>query len=184
MEKGENYILWNLYGPDFQFGVGKNFGMGIMTSWIGIPIVGTLKYTINVSEKFNLGLGGLFGTGSWAAPDFFLGLPYFVATVGDRRSNLNFSAGYGFLTFNGNSEGRTLLSVAGMTRLGKKASLVIDSFIFPAMNANQQGGALIIPGVRFQTDSKGAFQFGFGAVAFDGEIYPTPIPIVSWFRKL
>lgn len=184
MEKGENYILWNLYGPEFQFGVGKNFGVGIMTTWVGIPIVGSVKYSFNISEKFNLGLGGLFGTGSWAAPDFFVGLPYGVATLGDRRRNLNFSAGYGFFAINGNSEGRALLSVAGMTRIGKKASFVFDTFIIPSTKAGQIGGALILPGFRFQTDSKGAFQFGFGAIAFDGELVPVPIPIVSWFRKL
>ena len=32
IKKGENYIQWNLYGPDFQFGVADNFGVGGMTS--------------------------------------------------------------------------------------------------------------------------------------------------------
>jgi hypothetical protein len=44
IKKGENYVQWNIFGPDFQFGVADNFTLGIMTSWVGLPIVGTAKY--------------------------------------------------------------------------------------------------------------------------------------------
>jgi hypothetical protein len=205
IEKGDNYILWNLYGPEFQFGVGKNFGVGIMTTWLASPLIGTIKYSFNVSERFNLGLGSLLGTGSWAKPGFFMGLPFATATFGDRRSNLNFSAGYGFIAYNRTyttidtsgiihsrtesySEGRLLVSIAGMAKIGKKISIVFDSFIAPITGNNQYGVALIIPGLRFQTESDRAFQFGFAGVGFnDGsgfEFLPLPVPIVSWFRKL
>jgi len=31
IKKGDNYIQWNLLGPDFQFGLADNFGIGVMT---------------------------------------------------------------------------------------------------------------------------------------------------------
>lgn len=205
IEKGDSYILWNLYGPDFQFGVGKNLGVGVLTSWIGMPLIGSIKYSFNISEKFNLGIGSLLGTGSWIRPDFFIGLPYATATLGDKRNNINFSAGYGFVTYNGTesyidtsgvyhsrnvrrSEGRLLLSIAGMVKMGKKASFVFDSFIAPALGTNQYGLVILIPGIRFTTEKNNAFQFGFGGVGIDDgsgmEFAPFPIPMVSWFKKL
>lgn len=48
--KGESYVQWNLFGPDLQFGVSDNFGLGVMTSWIGIPLIGTAKYSFHRVE--------------------------------------------------------------------------------------------------------------------------------------
>ena len=31
LTKGDNYILWNIYGPDIQFSITDHFGIGIMT---------------------------------------------------------------------------------------------------------------------------------------------------------
>ena len=206
IEKGESYIQWNLFGPDFQFGVGKNFGVGIMTSWVGMPIIGSAKYSIKLGEKTSMGLGALVGTGSWARPDFGIGLPFAAFTYGDRRSNINFSAGYGAVIDGVNSEGRFLLSGAGMIKIGKKISLVFDSFIIPAGKdkvitengidpftgapkiyervEKKPGFALLIPGIRWQTETNKAFQFGFAGFSSNGEFLPLPIPVVQWYRKL
>jgi len=181
IKKGESYIQWNLYGPDFQFGIRKNFGLGIMTSWVGMPIIGSAKYSIELDTNINLALGTLLGTGSWAKPDFGIALPFVAFTFGNRRSNITFSGGYGAVFGIGESDGRALLSVAGMTKVGKKVSLVFDSFIAPA---TVDGFALLIPGIRWQTESNKAFQFGFGGLITDGELVPVPIPLVQWYRKL
>jgi hypothetical protein len=183
IEKKESYILWNLWGPDFEFGVGKNLGLGLMTSWVGMPIIGTIKYTINLAPGVNMALGGLLGTGSWAQPDFGIALPYATMTFGDRKSNLSFSGGYGALFNNGNKNGRVLMSIAGMSKVGKKVCFVFDSFLLPRMG-NLEGGGLLLPGIRLQTESKKAFQFGFGGLFVDGDFIPSPIPYVQWFRKL
>ena len=152
VKKGENYIQWNLFGPDFQFGVARNFTVGIMTSWVGMPIIGTSKYSFHIAKNLNGGVGLLAGTGSWAFPEFGLVLPFGFITYGDRINNINFSGGYGALFFerdkpvlinvsneyqvNGyefqkvkDSEGRALISLAGMFRLNNKFSFVFDSFI-------------------------------------------------------
>ncbi|MBN2807328.1 MAG: hypothetical protein JXR22_11785 [Prolixibacteraceae bacterium] len=145
IKKGENYIQWNLYGPDFQFGVADNFGVGVMTSWAAIPIIGTAKYSRNLGKNTSMALGLLAGTGSWAFPEFGLLLPYVSFTLGDRRNNLTFSTGYGKIFYQedeynyntgvsnevNRSEGRFLLSIAGLAKINEKFSLVFDSFISP-----------------------------------------------------
>ena len=181
MEKGDNYYQINLFGPEFHFATSDKFGIGIMTSWGGVPIIGTAKYSINLGEKTNLGLGALVGTGSWAAPEFFGALPFAALTFGDERKNLNFSAGYGVIAFGNGAEGTALFSIGGAARMGNKASFVFDSFIVPI---NGEVAALIIPGFRFQTQEDKAFQIGFAGAYFDGDVVSMPIPMVTWFRRL
>lgn len=145
IEKGESYIQWNLYGPDVQFGVAKNFGVGIMTTWVACPIIASAKYSIKLSNKTSLGLGTLLGTGSWTAPEFGLALPFAALTFGDRKANITFSAGYGAVTYKRyeydvltgqgasrkHSESRMLMSTAFMFKVGPKVSFVFDTFIVP-----------------------------------------------------
>lgn len=145
IKKGENYIQWNLYGPDFQFGVADNFGVGIMTSWAAIPIIANAKYSIDLGKNKSMALGMLAGTGSWALPEFGLLLPFVSFTLGDRVNNLTFSTGYGKIFYQDNTynpmtndnqeinrnEGRVLLSVAGIAKISEKFSIVFDTFISP-----------------------------------------------------
>jgi hypothetical protein len=182
IEKGESYIQWNIFGPDFQFGVRKNFSLGIMTSWIGMPIIGTAKYSVKLGKKANLGIGTLLGTGSWIKPDFFMALPFTALTIGDRKANLNLAMGYGLVSNNGYSEGRFVMSIGMMAKVSRKVSIVFDSFMMPNIDRNS-GWSLLVPGLRFQTDSKKAFQFGFGGLVTDGEVIPIPLPFVQWFQK-
>jgi len=226
IKKGDNYIQWNIYGPDFQFGIADNFGIGIMTSWAAIPVILNAKYSIKLGEKTNMALGALLGTGTWVYPDFGLALPFASLTYGNRKNNLTFSAGYGAFFFtqnvynpnNGNtykekfSEGRILLSVAGMLKINPKFSLIFDTFISPTgpeqkyteyidkgyyengiyipnavaskRTARSPGLAIILPGIRWQLDSNKAFQFGFTGFYFDGEFSPFPIPMIQWYRRL
>jgi hypothetical protein len=146
VKKGENYIQWNLFGPDFQFGIADNFGVGVMTSWFAFPVVATAKYSRQLSENTSLALGGLLGTGSWSQPDLGIVLPFVAITSGSRMNNITLSVGYGgvfystktYVNYSDNPrkdryrEGRFLLSVAGMTKLNPSVSLVFDSFIMPA----------------------------------------------------
>lgn len=152
LPRGENLILYNLYGPDFQFGVSERVGLGLTTSWIGYPIIGTAKYTIPLKNDWNLATGLMLGTGSWAIPSFAFGAAYGAITYGDRNKNITFSAGYAGLryrdeifTYTGSDgnfsghydelirrEGSFLFSASGLIRLNRKISLVFDSFYMPA----------------------------------------------------
>lgn len=182
LKKGDSYIIWNLYGPDVQFGVGEKFGVGIMTTWFGTPIIGSAKYSFELGEKSSLGLGTLLGTGSWASPEYGIALPFAALSFGNAQKNLTFSAGYGATWGSDYSGGRALFSIAGMSKLNDKFSFVFDSFIISG-TGNNDGGALLIPGIRLQTDPDKAFQLGFAGVAAEGELVPFPLPMLQWFRK-
>lgn len=228
INKGESYIQWNWYGPDFQFGIADNFGVGVMSSWAAIPVIATAKYSLELKKNTSMAFGLLAGTGSWAFPEFGLLLPYVAITFGDRRNNITFSTGYGGLFIQeedynyrtneyekiDRSEGRMLLSVAGMFKVNEKFSLVFDTFISPLgkehtytdeidigyYDENTQqyvekwqtrtykerspSLALILPGIRWQLDANRAFQFGFTGLYFDGEFIPAPIPMVQWYTRL
>lgn len=159
-----------------------NLTIGLLTSWVGTPIIGSIKYSKNLGKNTNIGIGTLLGTGSWASPDFGLALPYGALTIGDHAKNFSFSAGYGAIWGDGNSGGRALFSVGGMTPLNDTFSFVFDSFIVPG-TGDDDGGALLIPGLRLQTKQDKAFQIGFAAIAADGELIPFPLPMLQWFRR-
>ena len=145
IKKGENYIQWNWYGPDFQFGVANNFGVGVMTTWGAIPVIANAKYSIDLGKNKSMALGMLAGTGSWALPEYGLLLPFVSFTLGNRTNNITFSTGYGSLFYQEEDynyttdqpittnykEGRVLLSIAGMAKISEKFSLVFDTFISP-----------------------------------------------------
>lgn len=138
IKKGEHYVQWNLFGPDFQFGIGEDLGVGIMTSWIGTPIIGTFKKSFQLGPSSHFAIGGLVGTGSWTLPQWGGFLPFATLSGGDRSRNIAISGGYGLIwqpsqsyyaTKNTETNGRALASVAGMIKVSKKISLVFDSFI-------------------------------------------------------
>jgi hypothetical protein len=181
LKKGENYALINLYGPEAHFCLADNFTLGGLTSWLGVPVIASLKYSIPVTENLHFGLGVLAGTLSWYDLGSVGALGYGSITLGNNNNNITLSAGYAGIT-NGEdvSGGDPLFSVAGMVRLGKNVSLVGDSFIY----AGENPAALIIPGLRFSRRDRNAFQFGFAGVVFEGEMIPFPIPMLSWFTKI
>ncbi len=214
IKKGESYIIWGLLGPDIQFGVGDNISLGILTSWLASPLIGSAKRSIPINKKWSAGAGILLGTGLWLIPDFRLALPYGVISNGDRVKNISFSFGYGWISSKVDnkrvSEGNFLLSVAGMAKAGRTLSLVFDSFIVPRTGTYQDteyysyfdpisGNTLeatrpvtkkrhsvivLAPGIRLQTNPRGAFQFGFAGISFDGRFQSFPFPMLQWFRML
>lgn len=183
VKKGEHYIQWNLFGPNLQFGLDDNLGIGLMTSWGGVPIIGTIKKSWELSEKTQFALGALVGTGSWAAIDLGGAIPFASLSFGDRRANLALSGGYGAFWLEGPVENRSITSIAGMAKISPKISLVFDSFILlPSENRNSF--ALIIPGIRWHQSEGKAVQFGFAGLVDNGKALPFPVPMVQWYRRL
>ena len=183
IKKGEHYVQWNLFGPDFQFGIGKDLGVGIQSSWFGVPIIGSIKKSWQIGDKSQFAIGGLVGTGSWALPEFGGALPFATLSFGDRSKNIAFSGGYGAIWTGDGVSGRAISSIAGMAKISPKISLVFDSFVL-LPNENQTGGALFIPGIRWHQEEGKAIQFGFAGIMADGFIVPVPIPTVQWYRSL
>ncbi len=187
VKKGEHYVQWNLFGPDLQFGLGENLGVGVMTTWIGIPLVGSIKKSWQLKEEVHIAVGALVGTGSWAAIDIGGALPFGTISFGDRRRNIAFTGGYGTVWgFNddwGESEvdGQFMASIAAMAKIAPKLSLVFDSFILPV--ADEPFG-IFLPGLRWHQDEGKAVQFGFAGILTNGELVPVPIPMIQWYRSL
>ncbi|MCK4749331.1 MAG: hypothetical protein KAT15_19895 [Bacteroidales bacterium] len=181
MKKGEHYALISLYGPEAHFSVADNFTVGGLTTWGGVPIILSLKYSIPVNEFLHLGVGVLAGTLSWYDFGSVGGLAYGSVTLGNHNNNLTISGGYAGVTDGEDITGsEPLLSVAGMARIGKNISFVGDSFIY----AGENPFAIVMPGLRFSRTERKAFQFGFAGIIFEGEAIPFPIPVLGWFLKI
>ena len=181
LKKGDNYALLNLYGPEAHFAIADNLTLGGLTTWIGVPLVASIKYSIHVNENFHLGMGVLAGTLSWYDFGSVGALAYGSVTLGNSTNNLTVSGGFAGVTDGADVSGSApLFSVAGMVKLGKNVSFVGDSFIF----AGDSPLFIIIPGLRFSRSENKAFQFGFAGVIFEGEAVPFPIPMISWFVKI
>ncbi len=203
MKKGEHYVQWNIYGPDFQFSLTENLSAGVMTSWIGVPIIGNVKYSMELSENTQLAVGMMAGTGSWTLPDFGGVLPFATLSFGNRSRNLAISGGYGAVWTEGEADGRALMSVAGMIKVSPTLSLVFDSFmLLPGQRTVEQEHydptsgetttytakqdarfvGIFVPGLRWHQNENQAFQFGFSGIAVEGDLLPLPIPMVQWYR--
>lgn len=98
IQKGENYAMVNLYGPEVHVSVAQNFSVGVMSTWIASPIALALKYTIPTQNpKLNFGFGTLLGSsGYFNQGKGYGGLHWAMATYGTRRTNATFSLGYAY----------------------------------------------------------------------------------------
>jgi len=158
-----------------------------MTSWIGAPLIGTIKKSWTINENTQFAAGALVGTMSWFGWTNAGALPYAALSFGDRSKNIALSAGFGGITSEGrygsrSSSGTALMSVAGMVKVSKKVSIIFDSFVvIPEPDLTV---ALIMPGVRWHRKRGEAFQLGFaGVITSDGTV-PVPIPMVQWYYSL
>jgi hypothetical protein len=96
IKKGENYAMVNLYGPEVHFAVSDNFNIGVMSTWIGSPLVLAMKYSMKTNnENVNFSVGLLSGTSSFLNSfQGYGGLAFGNVTIGDRRRNITIAAGY------------------------------------------------------------------------------------------
>ena len=156
IQKGENYALINLYGPEVHFAVSEQLSLGVMTTWAVSPLIVAGKYTFSkdTTRNFNVSIGSLIGTTGYLNQfRGYGGLHFMNFTSGSRSKNITFSAGYAHLMagFEGYkpSEGITfsdsryqvgelttrptvhgpIVSIAGIAKVGAKASFVFDSML-------------------------------------------------------
>jgi hypothetical protein len=177
------YILFTTFGPDFQFAPTENLSVGILTTYIGSPILASIKATAHVSDKVNVAAGALVGWSGWIPETIFFALPYGSLTYGSRASNVTVSAGYGYVAYDADDGGRTLFSVAGQTHAWSKVSLMFDSII---LSAGSTTSMLVfgMPGLRVATGASSAFQVAFPFVYVDGEFMMVPIPTIGYFVRM
>jgi len=160
IKKGENYAMINLYGPEVHFALSDHFSLGIMSTWIASPMVAAAKYSFATrKEKLNWSVGTLMGSSGYLNLfRGFGGLHFANITLGNRKNNITFAAGYGYAK-SGRSADETpvdgvyydstgmgfdyrynlngtmpmtkgpIFSVAGIAKVGAKASFVFDSMV-------------------------------------------------------
>lgn len=177
------YILFTTFGPDFQFAPTENLSVGILTTYIGSPILGSIKATTRVSDNVNAAAGALIGWNGWIPEFIFFALPYGSVTFGSRASNVTLSTGYGYVSYDGDDGGRALFSIAGQTHAWSKVSLMFDSIILSA-GTNTSMLVFGMPGVRVATGRNSAFQVAFPFAYADGELRMVPVPTVGYFVRM
>jgi hypothetical protein len=180
VEKGDSYVQWTLLGPDIQFGVSDNVGIGVMTTWVANPVAVSFKYSGNLGHKLNFAVGALAGSTLWSAEGVRFALPFAAVTIGDENANVNAAIGYGAISYPDYEGGQAMFSLGAMKKVTRSGSLVFDSLVFPSEG---ESVALIVPGFRIQTQERSAFQFGFPGFVTSGDSSPVGFPMVSWFRK-
>ena len=159
IKQRNHYAMVNLFGPEIHFAVSDRLNVGIMTTWVGSPIVAVGKYTIPTNNvKVNFSIGTMLGTSGYLNQfRGYGGLHWGTFTYGDRKNNISFSAGYGYFnsgdnitnyepgvyvgdsnsfsypdvpyTLRSNLIKAPILSVAGIFQLTNKASLFFDSML-------------------------------------------------------
>ena len=147
IKKGENYYMFNLYGPELHVAVSNSLNVGIMTTWIGAPFLFTLKKSFATRKKdVNFAFGSL--TGNLGYLNSFKGvfsLNFMSVTKGNRENNVTFSSGVLFYNNGGKSQdyyssvrsSGVLSSIAGTLRIGKSTSLIFDS-MFGMLNTSRE----------------------------------------------
>ena len=94
IKKNENYALVHIYGPEVHFSVGNKTSLGVMASWIASPIGLVLKQQIFSKNKFHVSVGSILGSSGYLNQgQTYGGLHWGTITIGDRTSNISFSAG-------------------------------------------------------------------------------------------
>lgn len=154
IKKGDHYASISWYGPEVHFAVSKGLSVGVMSTWLAVPVILALKYTFPTkNENLHFSLGSLLGSSSYAN-NFkgFGGLQWITGTYGNTINNFSISMGYGYLKggdridvaipgtyispnyplyINKESPLRAspVFSFAGIIKVSKKASLFFDSML-------------------------------------------------------
>lgn len=183
-----SYILFNIFGPDFQFALTDHVTAGILTTWIGSPIVGSIKASATLTDNVHGAVGLLAGSSGWLDLGLLFALPYGSVTYGNRMNNVTVSGGYGYVAVDGEGDGRTLLSLAGTAKMWGRLSLVFDSMVLPSISENRGTMAFVSPGIRWFASNTTAFQFGYPFYYFndggDTDSGMLPFPTFGIFVRM
>lgn len=130
-----------------NYGISNNFSMGVIASFI--PALGgnnlfglTPKASFPLSSNVRVGAGALvlFSGGDAA------GVTYANATVGSADHNLTGGVGFGFS--GGGGFGSTpVLMVGGATRVGRRISLVDETYVVHSSSRNGQQSSTGVAGI-------------------------------------
>jgi hypothetical protein len=158
IKKGENYAMLNLRGPEIHMAVTNRLSIGVMSSWIGSPLILAAKFTFPTKNpNINFSIGNLAATSGFLQSFRGYGnLGFANVTFGNRLNNITFAGGYfmyrgggqqnynqvygpiiddqSYVSFNApmglpKPVQGPMFSVGGVARIGAKASFVFDSML-------------------------------------------------------
>ncbi len=180
LKKGEGYYQnFLLFLNSANVGITDNITLG--AGFLAIPLDGGFNFMVTpkfsvpvVPEKVNLAAGLLYAR----IFEENLGIIYGVGTVGSKDHNATLGLGYGF--FNGELAQRPIITISGMTRVGRKFGLVTENWIIPIEgyedNKNYMG--LFTYGVRYISEGV-TIDFSFLRNKEIGEFFFLGIPMVG-----
>lgn len=130
-----------------NYGISNNFSLGVIATFI--PAAGsynvfgiTPKVSVPLSESVHVGAGALLlfvGGGS-------VGVTYANATVGSADHNLTGGLGFGF-SGSGGFGSTPVLMVGGATRVGRRISLVDETYVVHSSGRNGDLSATGVAGI-------------------------------------
>ena len=133
LRRGEGYYqnVWVLFNQ-FSVGVSDNISLGgglvpLFLFAAGVtPVWLNVKGSIPVAkDKFNIGLGGLFGAILGEA-DAGFGIVYGLTTFGSRDKNLSLGLGYGYA--GGDWATSPTVTISGLLRTGQRGYLLTENY--------------------------------------------------------
>jgi len=148
LRRGEGSVQdINVFFLTANYGISDNFSLGVIATFI--PQAGTdnlfgltPKASVALSSNVRVGAGALvlFAGGSAA------GVTYANATVGSADHNLTGGIGFGFSS-NGGFGSTPVLMVGGATRVGRRISLVDETYVVHSSSRNGLSSATGVAGI-------------------------------------
>ncbi|XOV92258.1 MAG: hypothetical protein ACFHWX_18870 [Bacteroidota bacterium] len=154
LKKGDAYYqnVWILFNQ-FSIGFTDEFSAGIgmvplfLFAGAPTPVWVTPKLSLPIVEnKFNLGVGGLFGgvigLGDYSSDGLGFGILYGIATVGERDKNFSLGIGYGYA--DGDFAEKPAVSLSGMLPIGKRNFFITENYLIDNVALLSVGGRSLI----------------------------------------
>lgn len=145
MPKGTSTLQFNIAGVALEAFPTERLSVGILSSWISAPIIGTAMFRMPLADNVWLGAGGLVGWGGSLADRNFFAAPTLTLSMQSGSTNFSLSGGYGFTSLNvdtydspdyaarqSTSQITSLRSYAALgvsLKLARKIRLIIDAFM-------------------------------------------------------
>ena len=144
IKKNDNYGLIHLYGPEIHLSVGNKTSIGIMATWIASPIALVLKQQIYSNNNFHVSIGSIIGSSGFINQgQTYGGLHWGTMTIGNRLSNVSFSAGLAHInwTENNTDDYYSSLFMSSAREIGDKNSYSFNDgnhpYYIPPVNNGQ-----------------------------------------------
>jgi len=165
LRKGEGYyqnIMFLMNGAHVGITDRFSVGGGVM---VPFGFFGTVKYGVQVDKNVHVAIGGI-GVTTFFGIGVGVGCGFGSVTLGNRFTNISFTAGYGGIATGSDWEvtKRPIANIGGMVRLAPAVSLVSENWFIPTQQYNSYNGTTT--NSYYPLYSLG-FRFGAGHSSFD-----------------